>query len=359
MRVLRLDKAFAAVAIVLALMVGVSSLAYAASYKAAFLTADQAGIAPNTDPNLVNAWGISFSPSGPFWVSDNVTGLSTIYNGTGVPQPLVVTIPPVGGATKGSPSGTVFNASADFVITQGTKSGPALFLFDSEDGSLSGWNPSVNATNAVVTVDNSASNSDYKAMEMANNGTGNFLYVANFFAAKVEVYDKNFNQVSLAGSFTDPRLPAGFAPYNLRQINGQLFVLYAKQNASKHDALPGKGLGVIDIFDLNGNLVKRFASKGRLNAPWGIALAPANYGTFSNNLLVGNLGDGHITAFDATTGAAKGQLTNAGGRPIALKGLWGLMFGNGGQGGMTNVLYFTSGPNNYQHGRFGSITAVP
>jgi len=147
------------------------------------------------------------------------------------------------------------------------------------------------------------------------------------------------------------------APYNIRNINGQLFVLYAKQDATKHDAKPGPGLGVIDIFDLNGNLVKRFASKGKLNAPWGIALAPANYGTFSNNLLIGNLGDGHITAYDATTGAPKGQLSNAAGQPIVLKGLWGLMFGNGGQGGVKNVLYFTSGPSGYQHGRFGSITA--
>jgi len=357
MRVSRLDGKKASFAVVL-LLAGFSSLAYAASYRAAFLTADQAGIAPNTDPNLINAWGISFSPTGPFWITDNGTGLSTIYNSTGQIQPLVVTIPPAGGASKGSPTGTVFNGSTDFVISQGANSGPALFLFDSEDGSISGWNPAVNGTNAILTVDNSAS-ADYKGMEIANNGTGNFLYVANFFGAKVEVYDKNFNQVNLAGNFTDPNLPAGFAPYNIRNINGQLFVLYARQNASKHDARPGPGLGVIDIFDLNGNFVKRFAARGRLNAPWGIALAPASFGTFANSILVGNLGDGRITAFDATTGALKGQLMNAAGQPIQIQGLWGLMFGNGGQGGQTNALYFASGPNAYTHGRFGRITFVP
>ena len=253
----------------------------------------------------------------------------------------------------------MFNGTTGFVVHKGASSGAAIFLFDTEDGTISGWNPAVDGTNAIIAVDNSSSGSDYKGMELASNGTASFLYVANFFLGKIEVYDSNFNQVNLAGSFTDPRLPAGFAPYNIRNIKGKLFVTYAKQNAVKHDAKPGPGLGVIDVFDVNGNFLKRFASKGPLNAPWGIAIAPATFGTFSNALLVGNLGDGKITAFDPATGSGKGQLSNAAGSPIVIGGLWGLSFGNGGMGGKKNVLYFTSGPGGYQHGRFGSITAQP
>jgi uncharacterized protein (TIGR03118 family) len=360
MRVPRLrNKACLSVGILLAVVICASSLANAASYKAAFLTADQAGFAPNTDPNLINPWGISFSSTGPFWVSDNNSGLSTIYDGTGKPQSLVVTIPPVGGATSGTPTGTVFNSTVGFVVTKNGHSAPAAFLFDSEDGSISGWSPTVDATNAVVAVDNSGANAVYKAMELANNGTGDFLYVCNFFSAKIEVYNNTFVQVNLAGSFTDPNLPAGFAPHNIRNIGGQLWVAYAKQNATKTDAVLGPGLGVVDIFDLNGNFIKRFASRGKLNAPWGLALAPATFGTFANDILIGNLGDGKVTAYDPVTKAVKGQLMNAGGGVIVLKGLWGLTFGNGGSGGSKDVLYFTSGPSGYAHGRFGSITFVP
>jgi uncharacterized protein (TIGR03118 family) len=360
MRVPRLRyKACVSVGILLAVVICTSSLANAASYKAAFLTADQSGVAPNTDPNLINPWGISFSSTGPFWVSDNNSGLSTIYDSNGKPQSLVVTIPPVGGATSGTPTGTVFNGTTGFVVTKNGHSGPAAFLFDSEDGSITGWSPTVDATNAVVAVDNSGVSAVYKAMELANNGTGDFLYVCNFFSAKIEVYNNNFVQVNLAGSFTDTHLPAGFAPHNIRNIGGQLWVAYAKQNATKTDAVLGPGLGLVDIFDLNGNFIKRFATRGKLNAPWGLALAPATYGTFANNILVGNLGDGKITAYDAVSGAVKGQLANAAGRLIVLPGLWALTFGNGGQGGSKDTLYFTSGPSAYAHGRFGRITFVP
>jgi uncharacterized protein (TIGR03118 family) len=358
MRVSRLNgsKAFMMVAL-LSLIVCLSGFANAAGYKMAFLTADQTGKAPNVDPKLINPWGISFSSTGDFWVSDNNSGFSTLYNTTGVPQSLIVTIPPVGGATSGTPTGTVFNGTTGFVITQGTKSSPALFLFDSEDGSISGWAPTVNATSAVTAVDNSGSGSIYKSMELALNGSSTFLYVCNFFAAKVEVYDSTFHQVSLSGSFTDPHLPSGFAPHNIRNIGGKLYVTYAKQNATKSDVVPGPGLGFVDTFDLNGNFIKRFASKGKLNAPWGLAQATASFGTFSNDILVANLGDGRVTAYDPTTGAVKGQLSTPTGTVISISGLWALMFGNGGQGGALNVLYFTAGPNAYAHGRFGSITA--
>jgi len=357
MRVLRLNgkKTFVAVWLV-ALVICASVLANAASYKSAFLTADVSGVAPFTDSKLINPWGISFSSTGPFWVSDNNSGFSTLYDGTGKPQSLIVTIPGPGGA-KGTPTGTVFNSTTGFVVSQSGKSGPAAFLFDSEDGTITGWSPTVNATVAIIAVDNSASGAVYKAMELALNGSSTLLYVCNFFTAKVEVYDSNFAPKTLSGTFTDPRLPSGFAPHNIRLINNQLYVAYAKQNATKTDAVFGPGLGFVDIFDLNGNFVKRFANKGKLNAPWGLALATANFGTFSNDILVANLGDGKITAYDPTTGAVKGQLADSTGKVLAFPGLWGLMFGNGASGGTKDVLYFTAGPGGYAHGRFGSITA--
>jgi len=351
-------KSLGAFVVALMITLSISSLAHAASYKAAFLTADQSGKAPNTDPNLINPWGISFSPTGDFWVSDNNSGLSTLYNTTGVPQSLIVTIPSAAGGTAlGTPTGTVYNGTTGFSVTQNGKSGVASFLFDSEDGVITGWSPTVNATVAIIAVNNSSAGAVYKGMELANNGTANFLYVCNFFSAKIEVYDQSFKLTNLSGSFTDPHLPSGYGPHNIRNINGQLYVAYAKQNATKTDAVLGKGLGFVDVFDLNGNFIKRFAMKGTLNAPWGLAVGTANFGTFSNDILVGNLGDGTINAFDPSTGAFLGQLSNAGGQPLKIAGLWAIMFGNGGQGGLKDTLYFTSGPSAYAHGRFGSITA--
>jgi uncharacterized protein (TIGR03118 family) len=358
MRVMRLNRKTPFVAVwLVALVICASVLANAASYKPTFLTADTTGIAPNTDAKLINPWGISFSSTGPFWVSDNNSGFSTLYDGTGKPQSLIVTIPSASGTGTGVPTGTVFNATAGFVVTQNGKSGPAAFLFDSEDGVITGWAPTVNATAAIIAVNNSASGAVYKAMELAVNGSSTLLYVCNFFSAKIEVYDSNFAPKTLSGSFTDPHLPAGYAPHNIRFINNQFFVAYGKQNATKTDVVAGAGFGFVDTFDINGNFIKRFINKGALNAPWGLALATANFGTFSNDLLVGNLGDGKITAYDPTTGAQKGQLSNAAGKPLVIPGLWGLMFGNGASGGSKDVLYFTSGPSNYAHGRFGSITA--
>jgi len=339
----------------LGLMLSLSTFANA-QYTLTVLTADQTGKAPNTDPNLINPWGISFSSTGDFWVSDNNSGLSTLYDSNGVPQSLVVTIPSANGTDLGTPTGTVFNTTTGFVVKEGTKSGAALFLFDSEDGVISGWNPIVAPTAAVVAVNNSTAGAVYKGMELADNGTGIHLYVANFAAGTIEVYDQSFKEVSLGGTFTDPSLPHNFGPHNIRLINGQLYVAYAKQNAAKTDAVPGAGLGVVDIFDLSGNFVKHFTIKGSLNAPWGLAVAPSNFGQFSNDILVGNLGDGHITAFDPNTGANLGQLSNNRG-PLAISGLWALMFGNGGSGGLTNVLYVTAGPSGYKHGRFASISA--
>jgi len=356
MRFSRIGASKTAVFGVMLLMLSLSTVANAASYNVTLLTADQSGIAAHTDPNLLNPWGISFSPSGPFWVSDNNSGKSTLYDGTGTPQSTVVTIPSASGVGQGVPTGTVYNSTLGFVITKTAKSGPALFMFNSEDGVITGWNPAVDPANAVIAVNNSSNGDVYKGQEIAQNGSQTFLYNCDFFNARIVVYDSNFHQVTLSGNFVDPNLPSGYAPHNIRNINGRLYIAYAKQNATKTDAVPGRGFGFISVFDLNGNFLKRLVSMGPLNAPWGLALAPSTFGTFANALLIGNFGDGRITAVNPVTGAPKGQLKDSTGKTIVLQGLWGLQFGNGLLGGMKNVLYFTSGPGFYAHGRFGSIT---
>ena len=341
--------AFAAIFVLVAFCAAIPALA--ASYKSVVLTADQSGIGTFTDPNLQNAWGIAYSSTGDFWVSDNQSGLSTLYDGTGSPQSLVVTVPPAAGGTTGSPTGVVFNSSTAFKV----QSLPSIFIFVTEDGTISGWNGV--GTAAILAVDNSSKSANYKGLEVANNGSGNHLYVANFFAGTVDVFDKNFAPTTLSGTFHDPNLPAGYAPFNIRNIKGSLYVTYAKQNATKTDAVFCAGCGFVDKFDLNGNLLTRFITQGKLNAPWGITLSPASFGTFSSDILVGNLGDGHINAYNATSGAFLGQLKNSSGTPITISGLWALKFGNGGSAGKTTELFYTSGPVGYVHGRLGKITA--
>jgi uncharacterized protein (TIGR03118 family) len=328
-------------------------------YQVTNLVSNQSGKAPVTDPNLVNPWGISYSPMGPFWVSDNGTGLSTLYDGQGNIVPLVVTVPPPAGGTTSAPTGTVYNSnSSDFVVSENKKSGGSSFLFDTEDGTISGWNPNVDPTNAILAVDNSSSGAVYKGLAIATNGSGTFLYATNFHAGTVDVFDKNFAPAKLSGSFSDPSLPKGYAPFGISSIGGNLFVTYAKQDKAKHDDVPGLGHGFVDIFDTNGNLIKRLVTQGQLDSPWGLALAPASFGVFSNDLLVGNFGNGHINAFDPNSGALLGPLMNKKGKADKISGLWGLMFGNGGQAGQKNQLFFTAGPNHESNGLFGMITAM-
>ena len=348
----RFDGTFSTVHAVLAFLLLCASLpAQAASYLVTVLTSDQSGTAPVIDPNLQNPWGLSYSPTGPFWAADEHTGLSTIYDGTGTPQSLVVTIPPAPGHSRGTPTGTVFNPSPGFLIFGSS----ALFLFATEDGTISGWNART-GTSAALAVDNSASHANYKGLELGNNGTGNFLYAANFFAGTIDVFDQNFQPAFLGASFTDPNLPAGYAPFNILKRGTRLFVAYAKQNASKTNAVFCAGCGFVDIFDLNGNFKRRFASHGTLNAPWGLAIAPTTFGKFSSDILVANLGDGRINAF-SPAGVFLGQLLNAAAKPIVLGGLWAIKFGNGGRGGQKTELFFVSGPGGYLDGRFGKITA--
>jgi uncharacterized protein (TIGR03118 family) len=313
----------------------------AAQYKITNLVSNVAGGAAHQDTSLVNAWGIAFSPTGPFWISDNGTGLSTLYTGKGIKQSLVVTVPPVSGTGLGRPTGMIFNTTVDFVVTQGTKSAPAAFIFDTEDGTISGWSPTVNATVAVIAATNSTA--QYTGLALGANAGANFLFAADNHNNKVDIYDKTFKLVK---SFTDTTLPAGSNPYNIQNIGGQLFVTFTTAT----------GGGVVDIFDTTGTLVKTFTKSAKLKSPWGLALAPATFKVASNAILVGNLGDGKINYFNATTGAFKGQLKDTTGTVIVVPDLWGLAFGAGNaMNGKVNQLFLSSGPANYFNGLFSVI----
>jgi len=313
-------------------------------YAQSNLVGNVAGVGKNTDSQLTNPWGIAFVGGAPFWIANNNGGTSTLYDGAGNKQSLVVNIPvaSVNPCPVGCPTGIVANTTADF--------GGSNFIFDSEDGVVTKW---VDGTNAVIAFDNSASAAVYKGLALVNNGTGNFLLAANFRTGKIDVLDRNFLVTALAGSFTDPSLPAGMAPHGVHVIGNQVFVAYAQQDAAKHDAVPGGG-GVIDIFDLNGNFVKTFASGGALNAPWGVVKASASFGTFSNAILVGNFGDGTINAFDAASGKSLGQVMDTTNKAIVNPGLWDLVFGAGGTGD-PNTLYLTAGGSNQTSGVFATL----
>jgi uncharacterized protein (TIGR03118 family) len=328
-------------------------------YQPTFLVSDLPGAA-HTDPLLKNAWGIARGPMTPFWVADNGTGVSTLYDGLGNPFPspkrLVVTIPAPQAGETSAPTGLVFNPTTDFSVTEGSNSGPALFVFATEDGTIAGWNFQVDPNQAVLTVDNSASGAVYKGLALGTSSAGNVLYATNFHAGTVDVFDASFTPISLAGGFVDKHAPSGYAPFGIAIVNGQVMVSFAKQNDEKHDDVAGVGNGFIDVFDLDGHFVSRFAQSGRLNSPWGMTLAPANFGAFSNALLVGNFGDGHISAF-SPSGSFLGLLSDAKGQPLTIDGLWGLVFGNGLANAPTNRLFFTAGPNHEENGLFGSIQA--
>jgi uncharacterized protein (TIGR03118 family) len=334
--------------------------ALAGPYTQVNLVSNIPGNAPNTDSNLQNAWGISFSPAGsPFWVSDNHAGVSTLYNSTGVPfpqpTPLVVTIPGVG-TNPGAPTGQIFNLSG---AVFGAATGSDAFIFAGEDGIISGWRKPL-GTIAERLVDNSAAGSVYKGLAFSTDGTNSYLYAADFHNNKIDVIP-SAGAPALTGNFTDPNVPSGYAPFNIQNIDnkGLLYVTYAKQDSAGMDDESCGGCGYVSVFDTNGVLQKSLVSQGSLNAPWGLALAPAGWGTFGGDLLVGNFGDGLINVFDPATGNMIGTLSDSLGKPLFNDGLWGLTFGNGGLGGSTNTLYFSAGPNDENDGLFGSIVPTP
>lgn len=320
-----------------------------------YLTSDLPSVSAFQDANLVNPWGMSISPAGPWWISDNATGLSTLYIASGQPQTLVVTIPSGTGSGSGTPSGTVYNASTtDFKIHNMA----TPFLFCTEDGTISGW---YTGTTAFIAVNHNGTGAVYKGLALGSAGGANYLYVANFNAGTVEVYDGTYAAHSFgSGAFVDSTIPAGYAPFNVQNIgNNRLAVTYAKQDAAKHDDVPGPGNGYIDIYDTMGNLQFRLQHVLYANSPWAVVVAPSNFSGFSNDILVGNFGSGLITAYNASNGNWLGNMLNVASLPVQIDGLWGLAFGNGGSGGPTNTLFFTAGAFGEAHGFFGMITPHP
>jgi uncharacterized protein (TIGR03118 family) len=330
-------------------------------YKQTNLVSDLPDIAKLQDPNLVNSWGLVHGPTTPWWVADNGTGVSTLYTGQGVKVPLTVTIPVPEGSPAGTtaaPTGVIFNGNGGFNVKENGTSFSSLFIFDTEDGTISGWNLNfADRTHAVLAVDRSkvGKGAVYKGLAIGSNSSGTFLFATNFRFGTIEMFDSKFN---LVRSFTDHRLPQSYAPFGIQNIGGNLYVTFAKQNAAKHDDVAGPGHGFVDVFDTNGNLISRLIARGSLNSPWGLALAPANFGQFSNDLLVGNFGDGHINVFDPDTGAFIGQLLDQKGNPITIDGLWSLQFGNDAAAGPSNELFFTAGIDGEAHGLFGTIDSV-
>ncbi len=321
------------------------------------LVSDIGGLAAVTDPNLVDPRGIAFSPTSPFWVANTGTGLGTLYNGAGAIQPLVVTVPPqLGGTPPGRPTGVVFNATADFEVGPGA---PARFLFATQDGTISGWSPAASATTALVQV--SDVNAVYTGLTNGVAAAANYIYVANFAAGRIDTFNGTFAPTTTPGGFTDPTLPAGYAPFNIQNLGGVLYVTYALQDATGKAPDTGAGHGIVDAFSTDGVLLRRVVSNGPLDTPWGLALAPAGFDMFGGDLLVGNFGDGKINAFDPLTGMLEGTLADLMGDPLVIEGLWGLIFGNGGNGGDPQTLYFTAGipgPDTVgSHGLLGSLAA--
>jgi uncharacterized protein (TIGR03118 family) len=349
---------------VLALVAGLGLLAVAAlpaaarnvnatnTYAVHNLVSDGSVPGTLTDPNLVNGWGITASATSPWWVSDNGADKSTLYTGAGAKIGLTVDV--------GRPTGTVFNGSADFVVHAGTASGAARFLFATEDGTIRGWNPNVPATGSTATeVGAATSGAIYKGLAIGMVGTANYLYATDFHHGRVDVFNGSFALQSWAGAFVDPGLPAGYAPFGIQNLNGTIFVAYAKQGADAVDEIAGEGLGFVSAFGTDGTFLGRVASRDELNAPWGLAWAPAGFGKFSGDLLVGNFGDGriHAYAWTGTAWEARGPLKGTDHRPISIDGLWGIGFGNGANSGPLTTLYFAAGPGDEAHGLFGSITA--
>jgi uncharacterized protein (TIGR03118 family) len=342
------------------------------AYTLTNLVADaKGGAATNVDPKLVNPWGLSIASTNPAWLANNHTNTATLYDGNGKPQPqpaakqIIASFAPNSSGAAFAPTGIVYNGNTtDFVIKSDAASGAALYIVDGEGGMLAGWSPSVSLTNAVTMYTDTAG-AVYTGLAIATNAGNSFLYAADFHNNKIDVFNASFAKQTTSASsfaFTDPAIPAGYAPFGIQAINNgtngaaQMYVTYAQQTSGSNDATSGAGLGYVDIYDTNGHLVKHLiAAGGTLNAPWGLALAPADFGTFSNALLVGNFGDGKINSFDPAVGTFKGTVNSSTGTALATPGLWGIAFGNGANNQPVNTLFFAGGPNGMANGVYGRI----
>jgi uncharacterized protein (TIGR03118 family) len=329
-------------------------------YQVDYLVSDGAIPTEHVDLEFRNGWGLAASPTGPWWVAVNEMEVSKVYDASGAPQDLRVVVP-------GAPTGIVNSGGAGFIVTDGTTSGPAKFVFAMENGKLAGWNPGVGPApplgQAFVVADRSSVGAVYKGLAIAHTISGDRLYAADFHNRRIDVFDESFTLVNTIGGFVDPKLPQGYAPFGIQTLAGRIFVSFAKQDADALDEVAGQGLGIVDVFDTDGTLLAQVAAHGQLNAPWGMAIAPVGFGAASGNLLVGNFGDGTIVTYTMTDDMLKftpgGVLRDASRKPIQIDGLWGIGFGNDAGAGSSKALYFAAGPADETHGAFGRITITP
>jgi uncharacterized protein (TIGR03118 family) len=349
--------AVAAVIVACAALPALARADRATRYRQTNLVSDIPGLAQLTDPNLVNPWGLAAGPSTPVWVADNGADVATLYQG-GIRQSPVSPVPLVVNIPDGAPTGQVFNPTNGFVVKSGTSSGPAAFIFASENGDITAWNrsvppppPSTQAQPEVHTP-----NAVYKGLAMASSGGKAYLYATDFHDNRIDVFDSSFKPATLSGNFTDPALPAGFAPFGIQAFGNRLYVTYAMQDAARHDDVRGFGNGFVDVFTSSGHMVKRLITRGALDSPWGLAIAPSGFGSLSHALLVGNFGDGLIHAYSPSSGSFLGTLLGTNRQPIRNDGLWALRFGNG-VAGSPRTLLFTAGIDDESDGLFGEIRA--
>ena len=336
-------------------MAPVAAMSFVASNLVSDLSGNSIYGNSSSDARLIKPWGVAFNPNGFVWVANNRTSTSTLYDGNGVPQSLIVSIPP-GAAGNALPTGIVFNGHQDFMVTGNGTSGASAFIFAGQAGTLSGWSPGVDMTHAITVFDGGSAGTAYTGLALASQAGSDVLYAADFRHGIVDTFDSNFTRNTVAGSFIDQAMPAGYAPFGIQAIGNLIYVSYAMQDTQALNPIAGAGVGAVDAFDTSGHLVTRLvAPGGPLNAPWGMAMAPANFGPFSNALLVANTGDGTISAFNPTSGAFMGTVSTAAGSTIAIDGLRGIAFGNGIDNQPTNTLFFAAGPNGGNHGVYGRI----
>jgi uncharacterized protein (TIGR03118 family) len=333
----------------LLLSLSLSSRPAVTAYERNDILSDGALNTPRVDPNLVNPWGLASSPTGPFWIANEGTGTSSVVLADGSPFIPDVLVP---GDQSGHPTGLVFNGGGGFEIAEGASSATSLFLFVTLDGRVMGWNPNVDPAQAIVAVDNRGAGPVYTGAAIASHDNERFLYVANFAQGSVDVFDEGFNQVD---SLSTPNVPSNYGPFGIAEIRNRLYVTFAQRDPATGEDVPGHGHGFLFVLSPDGSVFDGLVMRGELDAPWGVVLAPGDFGEFSHKLLVGNFGDGRILAYNIRNGHFLGNLEDESGDPIVIPGLWGLLFGNGGSGGEPDDLYFTAGIEDEQHGVFGEI----